>query len=119
MKDDLHSAQFLIIKNPKWGISLIDVNDDNGETTETLDTLVNIIICRSIFRSFFSRIIELIHFFNRLQDKLFSARLNGKIGMTILNPELPMQCLVKNKLFTVFSSLLVVAIGKVLTDCLF
>ncbi|XP_012527144.1 inner nuclear membrane protein Man1 isoform X2 [Monomorium pharaonis] len=82
VKEDLHSAQFLIIKNQKWGISLIDVNDDNGEITETLDTL----------------------------DKLFSARLNGKIGMTILNPELPMQCLVKNKLFTIFSSLLVVAI---------
>ncbi|XP_011166378.1 inner nuclear membrane protein Man1 isoform X2 [Solenopsis invicta] len=82
VKDDLHSAQFLIIKNPKWGISLIDVND-NGETTEILDTL----------------------------DKIFSARLNGKIGMAVLNPELPMQCLVKNKLFTIFSSLLVVAIG--------
>lgn len=54
-----------------------------------------------------------------LQDKLFSARLTGKVGMTILNPELPMQCLVKNKLFTIFSSLLIVAIGKVLTDCLF
>lgn len=82
VKDDLHSAQFLIIKNPKWGISLIDISDDNGATTETLDTL----------------------------DKLFSARLNGKIGMAILNPELPMQCLVKNKLFTIFSSLLIVAI---------
>ncbi|XP_071556050.1 inner nuclear membrane protein Man1 isoform X2 [Temnothorax nylanderi] len=82
VKEDLQSAQFLIIKNPKWGISLIDINDDNGGTTETLDTL----------------------------DKLFSARLNGKIGMAILNPELPMQCLVKNKLFTIFSSLLIVAI---------
>ncbi|XP_077266394.1 LEM domain-containing inner nuclear membrane protein MAN1 isoform X2 [Temnothorax americanus] len=83
VKEDLQSAQFLIIKNPKWGISLIDINDDNGATTEMLDTL----------------------------DKLFSARLNGKIGMAILNPELPMQCLVKNKLFTIFSSLLIVAIG--------
>ncbi|KAL0107851.1 hypothetical protein PUN28_014843 [Cardiocondyla obscurior] len=82
VKEDLHSAQFLIMKNPKWGISLIDINDENGEITETLDTL----------------------------DKLFSARLNGKIGMVILNPELPMQCLVKNKLFTIFSSLLVMAI---------
>lgn len=41
VKEDLHSAQFLIIKNPKWGISLIDINDDNEATTETLDTLVN------------------------------------------------------------------------------
>ncbi|KAL6255390.1 hypothetical protein P5V15_013727 [Pogonomyrmex californicus] len=81
VKEDLRSAQFLIIKNPKWGISLIDINDD-GATMETLDTL----------------------------DKLFSARLNGKIGMTILNPDLPMQCLIKNKLFTIFSSLLIVAI---------
>lgn len=42
MKEDLRSAQFLIIKNPKWGISLIDINDDNGSTAEVLDTLVNI-----------------------------------------------------------------------------
>jgi len=54
-----------------------------------------------------------------LQDKLFSARLNGKIGMAILNPVLPMQCLIKNKIFTIISSALIVAIGKVLTDCLF
>ncbi|XP_012054754.1 PREDICTED: inner nuclear membrane protein Man1 [Atta cephalotes] len=82
VKEDLHSAQFLIIKNPKWGISLIDVNDDNGATMEILDTL----------------------------DKLFSARLNGKIGMAILNPVLPMQCLIKNKIFTIISSALIVAI---------
>lgn len=44
MKEDLHSAQFLIIKNPKWGISLVDINDDNGSTAEVLDTLVNIFI---------------------------------------------------------------------------
>lgn len=42
VKEDLHSAQFLIIKNPKWGISLIGINDDNEETVEVLDTLVNI-----------------------------------------------------------------------------
>ncbi|XP_032675894.1 inner nuclear membrane protein Man1 isoform X2 [Odontomachus brunneus] len=83
VKEDLHSAQFLIIKNPKWGISLIDINDDNEATVEVLDTL----------------------------DKLFYARLNGKVGMVILNPELPMQCLIKNKLFTIFSSLLIVAFG--------
>ncbi|XP_014489190.1 PREDICTED: inner nuclear membrane protein Man1 [Dinoponera quadriceps] len=83
VKEDLHSAQFLIIKNPKWGISLIDINDENGPTIEVLDTL----------------------------DKLFSARLDGKVGMVILSPELPMQCLVKNKLFTIFSSLLIAAFG--------
>ncbi|EFN83277.1 inner nuclear membrane protein Man1 isoform X2 [Harpegnathos saltator] len=83
VKEDLHNAQLLIIKNPKWGISLININDDNEATVEVLDTL----------------------------DKLFSARPDGKIGMIILNPELPMQCLVKNKLFTIFSSLLIVAFG--------
>ncbi|XP_011345577.1 inner nuclear membrane protein Man1 isoform X2 [Ooceraea biroi] len=84
VKEDLHSAQFLIIKNSKWGISLIDINDDDDDApVEVLDTL----------------------------DKLFSARLSGKVGVTILNPELPTQCLIKNKLFTIFSSLLIVAIG--------
>lgn len=41
MKEDLHSAQFLTIKNPIWGISLVDINDDDGTITEVLDTLVN------------------------------------------------------------------------------
>ncbi|XP_020278695.1 inner nuclear membrane protein Man1 [Pseudomyrmex gracilis] len=81
VKEDLQSAQFLVIKNPRWGISLIDVSGDNG-AIEILDTL----------------------------DKLFSARLTGKVGMTILNPELPMRCLVKNKLFAIFSTMLIVAI---------
>lgn len=40
VKDDLHSAQVLIFKNPKWDISLIDINDDNGETFKELDALV-------------------------------------------------------------------------------
>ncbi|XP_011879893.1 PREDICTED: inner nuclear membrane protein Man1 isoform X2 [Vollenhovia emeryi] len=82
VQEDVHGAQLLILKNPKWGISLIDINDDNEATTETLDT----------------------------EQKLYYARKDGKVGMVILNPELPMQCLVKNKLFTVFSSLLIVAI---------
>ncbi|CAL1681731.1 unnamed protein product [Lasius platythorax] len=82
VKDDLHSAQVLIFKNPKWEISLIDINDDNGETFKELYAL----------------------------DEILFARHNEKLGMTILNPELPMQCLVKNKLFTIFSSLLIVAI---------
>ncbi|XP_029155303.1 inner nuclear membrane protein Man1 isoform X2 [Nylanderia fulva] len=83
VKDDLHSAQVLIFKNPKWDISLIDINDDNGETFKELDAL----------------------------DEILFARHNEKLGMTILNPELPMQCLVKNKLFTIFSCLLIAAIG--------
>ncbi|XP_029155305.1 inner nuclear membrane protein Man1 isoform X4 [Nylanderia fulva] len=82
VKDDLHSAQVLIFKNPKWDISLIDINDDNGETFKELDAL----------------------------DEILFARHNEKLGMTILNPELPMQCLVKNKLFTIFSCLLIAAI---------
>ncbi|XP_050456075.1 uncharacterized protein LOC126853925 isoform X2 [Cataglyphis hispanica] len=83
VKDDLHSAQVLIFKNSKWGISLIEINDDNEETFKVLDAL----------------------------EEILFARHNEKLGMTILNPELPMQCLVKNKLFTIFSSLLIVAIG--------
>jgi len=60
VKDDLHSAQFLIIKNPKWGISLIDIND-NGATTETLDTLVNTSFYFSLFERRDACIVELIH----------------------------------------------------------
>lgn len=42
VKDDLHSAQVLIFKNSKWGISLIEINDDNEETFKVLDALVSI-----------------------------------------------------------------------------
>jgi len=59
VKEDLHSAQFLIIKNPKWGISLIDIND-NGATTETLDTLVNTSFYFSLFELRGACIVELI-----------------------------------------------------------
>ncbi|XP_003699128.3 uncharacterized protein LOC100865811 [Apis florea] len=90
VKEDLQNAQLLVIKNPKWGISLIDISDDNGNSGNVLDSL----------------------------EELFSTRLNGKVGMVIMNPELPMQCLVKNKLFTIFSSLLIVSLGKFLTDLL-
>ncbi|XP_043248233.1 inner nuclear membrane protein Man1 [Colletes gigas] len=83
VKEDLQNAQLLVIKNPKWGISLVDISDDNGPPGEVLDSL----------------------------DKLFSTRLNGKVGMVIMDPELPMQCLIKNKLFTIFSSLLIVSLG--------
>nr|XP_033197466.1 inner nuclear membrane protein Man1 isoform X2 [Bombus vancouverensis nearcticus] len=83
VKEDLQNAQLLVIKNPKWGISLIDISDDSGNSGDILDSL----------------------------DKLFSTRLSGKVGMVIMNPELPMQCLIKNKLFTIFSSLLIVSLG--------
>ncbi|XP_034190483.1 LEM domain-containing inner nuclear membrane protein MAN1 [Osmia lignaria lignaria] len=83
VKEDLQNAQLLVIKNPQWGISLIDISDDNGNPGDVLDSL----------------------------DKLFSTRLNGKVGMMITNPELPMKCLIKNKLFTIFSSLLIVSLG--------
>ncbi|XP_012140094.1 LEM domain-containing inner nuclear membrane protein MAN1 [Megachile rotundata] len=83
VKEDLQNAQLLVIKNPKWGISLVDISDDNGNPGDVLDSL----------------------------DKLFSTRLNGKVGMVITNPELPMKCLIKNKLFTIFSSLLIVSLG--------
>ncbi|XP_017886001.1 inner nuclear membrane protein Man1 [Ceratina calcarata] len=83
VKEDLQNAQLLVIKNPKWGISLVDISDDNGNPGGVLDSL----------------------------DKLFNTRLNGKVGMVIKNPELPMQCVIKNKLFTVCSSLLIVSLG--------
>jgi len=60
VKEDLHCAQFLIIKNPKWGFSLIDIND-NGATTETLDTLVNTSFYFSLFERRGACIVELIY----------------------------------------------------------
>ncbi|KAG7202363.1 hypothetical protein KM043_018689 [Ampulex compressa] len=83
VKGDLQSAQLLVIKNPQWGISLVDISDDSRAANEVIDSL----------------------------EKLFSSRINGKVGMVILNPDLPMQCHIKNKLFTIFSSLLIVSIG--------
>ncbi|KOC63202.1 hypothetical protein WH47_02711, partial [Habropoda laboriosa] len=40
VKEDLQNAQLLVIKNPKWGISLIDISDDNGNPGDFLDSLV-------------------------------------------------------------------------------
>lgn len=40
VKEDLQNAQLLVIKNPKWGISLIDISDDNGNSGNILDSLV-------------------------------------------------------------------------------
>lgn len=40
VKEDLQNAQLLVIKNPKWGISLIDISDDNGNSGNVLDSLV-------------------------------------------------------------------------------
>lgn len=40
VKQDLQNAQLLVIKNPKWGISLIDISDGNGNSGDVLDTLV-------------------------------------------------------------------------------
>ncbi|XP_047369565.1 inner nuclear membrane protein Man1 isoform X1 [Vespa velutina] len=83
VKEDLQNAQLLIIRNPQWGISLIDVSDGDKASGEVLNSL----------------------------DSIFPARMNGKIGMVILNPELPLQCHIKNKLFTIFSTLLIISLG--------
>ncbi|KAK2585887.1 hypothetical protein KPH14_010475 [Odynerus spinipes] len=83
VKEDLQNAQLLIIRNPQWGISLIDVSDGDKAPGEVLNSL----------------------------DSIFPARMNGKIGMVILNPELPLQCHIKNKLFTIFSTLLIISLG--------
>lgn len=40
VKEDLQNAQLLVIKNPKWGISLIDISDDSGNSGDILDSLV-------------------------------------------------------------------------------
>lgn len=40
VKEDLQNAQLLVIKNPRWGISLIDISDDNGSSGDVLDSLV-------------------------------------------------------------------------------
>ncbi|XP_014608795.1 PREDICTED: inner nuclear membrane protein Man1 isoform X2 [Polistes canadensis] len=83
VKEYLQNAQLLIIKNPQWGISLIDVSDGDKTSGEVLNSL----------------------------DSIFSARINGKIGMIILNPDRPLQCHIKNKLFTIFSTLLIISLG--------
>ncbi|XP_066587930.1 inner nuclear membrane protein Man1 isoform X2 [Prorops nasuta] len=83
VQEDLKSAQLLVIKNPNWGISLIDVTESNGNLNQALTTM----------------------------DQLFSTRLSGNLGMIILNPLLPMQCRIKNTLFVLFSALLIAAIG--------
>ncbi|KAI4475122.1 hypothetical protein M0802_015274 [Mischocyttarus mexicanus] len=83
VKEDLQNAQLLIIRNPQWGISLIDVSDGDKTSGEILNSL----------------------------DSIFPARINGKIGMVILNPDRPLQCHIKNKLFTIFSTLLIISLG--------
>ena len=40
VKQDLQNAQLLVIMNPKWGISLIDISDGNGNSGDVLDSLV-------------------------------------------------------------------------------
>lgn len=52
------------------------------------------------------------------QEQLITKRLEGRLGMIILNPDVPMKCLIKNKLYTLLTSILAVAVGKFLTDSL-
>ncbi|XP_033212036.1 inner nuclear membrane protein Man1-like [Belonocnema kinseyi] len=86
VKQDLHNAQILVIANPKWGISLVEIDPENKGSTQVVDTMENV----------------------------FLVRVEGKLGMQILNPDLPMQCLIKRKVFTLFSSLLFLAFGALL-----
>ncbi|KAK0076645.1 hypothetical protein PV325_005059 [Microctonus aethiopoides] len=80
---DLHNAQLLMFKNPNWGISLIELDESNDFQINILDSM----------------------------EKVFQNRLEGKVKMIMLNPELPIKCLIKQKVFTVISTVLVVAIG--------
>ncbi|XP_011502933.1 PREDICTED: inner nuclear membrane protein Man1 isoform X2 [Ceratosolen solmsi marchali] len=75
-------AHLLIFKNPKWGIFLIEIADDN-ETHELLDSMDEVILKRS----------------------------KGKLGLLIPEPDLPLQCLMRKRIFTVFSTLLIAAFG--------
>ncbi|XP_043286043.1 inner nuclear membrane protein Man1 [Venturia canescens] len=84
---DLHNAQLLIFGNPKWGISLIEIGDENGHPYQVLDSM----------------------------EKVFQIRLDSKLGMIISSPDLPMKCLIKQKLFMVFSTILIIVIGIALS----
>ncbi|XP_012260213.2 inner nuclear membrane protein Man1 [Athalia rosae] len=88
LKEDLYNAQLLILQNPKWGISLIEVDDQNKDSTD----------------------IKIIDKMERVLEK----RLNGKVGMVVLHPDVPMKCLIKNKLYTMLTSILAVAVGALL-----
>ncbi|XP_043483860.1 inner nuclear membrane protein Man1-like [Leptopilina heterotoma] len=86
VKEDLYNAQILILSNPKWGMSLIEIDLENKGITEIVDTM----------------------------EKLFSVRVAEKLGIQITNPALPMQCLIKRKVFTLFSSMLLIAFSALL-----
>ncbi|KAF7988372.1 hypothetical protein HCN44_000945 [Aphidius gifuensis] len=80
---DLHNAQLLIFENPKWGISLIEIDDKADVSSQVLDSM----------------------------EKVFQARLEGKVGMIMTNVDLPINCLIKRKVFTVLSTIIIIAIG--------
>ncbi|XP_034941476.1 inner nuclear membrane protein Man1 [Chelonus insularis] len=80
---DLHNAQLLIFQNPSWGISLIAIEDSNDISNSVLDSM----------------------------EKVFEYRLAEKVGMVMLNPDLPLKCLIKQKLFAVLSTILILAAG--------
>ncbi|OXU26861.1 hypothetical protein TSAR_010602 [Trichomalopsis sarcophagae] len=82
VKESLHMAHLLIFKNPKWGMSLIEIADGN-DMPQILDTM----------------------------EKVFLTRIDGKVGVLIPEPDLPLQCLVRKRILTVFTSLLIAAFG--------
>lgn len=83
--NDLHNAQLLIFENPKWGISLVEIDDKSDAPPQVLDTM----------------------------EKVFQSRLEGKVGMVMSNVDLPINCLIKQKVFTVLSTIIVIATGLV------
>lgn len=115
IKEDLYSAQLLIMKNPKWGLALVEIGDNNYDYTES-DSMVisnHSLICCDKKRAN----LMLIVFIS--QDNVFIRRIENKVGIVIRNPELPMQCLIRQKIFMVFSVLLITGFGKFLTDNIF
>ncbi|XP_014232175.1 uncharacterized protein LOC106656052 isoform X2 [Trichogramma pretiosum] len=82
LKENSHMAHLLIFKNPKWGISLVDIEDGNL-STQILDDM----------------------------EKVFVSRLDKRLGLMIAEPNLPLQCLVRKQILTVVSALLIAAFG--------
>ncbi|KAG8038011.1 hypothetical protein G9C98_006336 [Cotesia typhae] len=80
---DLHDAQLLVFENPKWGISLIEIEGGKNPRESVFDSMENV----------------------------FQSRLDDKVAMVMLNPELPMMCMIKQKIMSILSTLLFMIAG--------
>ncbi|KAJ8680455.1 hypothetical protein QAD02_016242 [Eretmocerus hayati] len=85
IRENLKMAHFLLFKNPKWGMSLVDIPEDNS-APQVLDSM----------------------------ERIFESRLEEKLGIKITEPDLPLQCLVRKRILTVFTSLLIAAFGALI-----